>query len=82
MKISQEENGSASEEEESYKHTDEGKRDVKRMNVKDKIEAVIKAQEETERKRIEETKFCRMTVEQQEMFLARERQVCQNCHQS
>jgi len=48
---------------------------VKKMDVRSKIEAVMRAQEEAERKRIEETKFCRMTVEQQEMYLARQRQV-------
>ena len=39
------------------------------------MEAVLRAQEETERKRIEETKFTRMTVEQQEIFLAKQKQV-------
>jgi len=45
------------------------------MNVREKMEAVLKAQEETERRRIEETKFTRMTVEQQEIYLAKQRQV-------
>ena len=50
-------------------------RPVKRMNIREKMEAVLKAQEEEERKRIEKTKFTRMTVEQQEIYLAKQRQV-------
>ena len=50
-------------------------RPVKKMNVREKMEAVLKAQEEAERKRIDETKFTRMTVEQQEIFLAKQKQV-------
>ena len=49
------------------------------MNVQGKMEAVLKAQEEAERKRIEETKFTRMTVEQQEIYLAKQKQVLRNC---
>uniref|UniRef100_F6RYK1 Ig-like domain-containing protein n=1 Tax=Ciona intestinalis TaxID=7719 RepID=F6RYK1_CIOIN len=47
---------------------------VGKMDIRGKIEAVVRAQEEAERKRIEETKFSRMTGEQQEMYLARQRQ--------
>ncbi|CAK8673865.1 unnamed protein product [Clavelina lepadiformis] len=52
-----------------------GHRSVKKMDVRSKIEAVLKAQEEAEQKRIDETKFTRMTVEQQEMYLARQKQI-------
>ncbi|XP_078488835.1 uncharacterized protein LOC100185110 [Ciona intestinalis] len=48
---------------------------VGKMDIRGKIEAVVRAQEEAERKRIEETKFSRMTGEQQEMYLARQRQI-------